>query len=236
VKQLTRVVHVPNAILAPIVAILCFLGAYVAKNDVFDIWIMVVLGLFAFAAQRAGYPTVPLILGFILAELIEANFHRALAVGFGSYSVFFVRPISLGLIVVTLCLCAFVVKNHEDTKTQSVTRGELFFAGLVTVILSIFLFSAFRYSSAVRLFPLIVSTTGLALTGYWLFNGLISTTPALRATPPHLRRGAGIPAFASLGLLVGYAALVPVVGLMIASVVFFLLVTFIARRREKESG
>ena len=51
VKQLTRAVHVPNVILAPVVATLCFLGAYVVKNYA-DIWIMVVLGLFAFAAQR----------------------------------------------------------------------------------------------------------------------------------------------------------------------------------------
>src|SRR5215471_829901 len=101
VKHLTRIVYVPNTILAPIVAILCFWGAYVAKNYVFDIWIMVVLGLFAFGAQRTGHPTVPLILGFILANLVEANFHRALAVGFGSYAIFFERPISLVMIVVT---------------------------------------------------------------------------------------------------------------------------------------
>src|SRR5213593_1814332 len=82
-----------------VIGILCFLGAYVTKNYVFDIWIMVVLGVFAMSVERNGYPTVPMILGFILADLIEANFHRALAIGFGSYSVFFERPISLVMIV-----------------------------------------------------------------------------------------------------------------------------------------
>ena len=229
VKQLTRVVNVPNAILAPIVAILCFLGAYVAKNDVFDIWIMVVLGLFAFAAQRGGYPTVPLILGFILAGLIEANFHRALAVGFGSYSVFFVRPISLGLIVVTCaCLAWPWIRRRRDVvgelETTGVSMGEFFFAGFVTLILSVFLFSAFRYSSAVRLFPMIVSITGLVLTAYWFLSALRSDKIKPLALNPI--------SFVWLGLLVAYAVLVPVTGLVVASGVFFLLVMFISHYTE----
>jgi hypothetical protein len=229
------------------VAILCFLGAYVAKNYVFDIWIMVVLGLFAFGAQRTGYPTVPMILGLILADLIEANFHRALSVGFGSYTVFFARPISLGMILV---ICLFVawpwildfyrqrrLASRETTEaldaigeveTSEVTAGELFFAGLVTLILSTFLFSAFRYSPEVRLFPVIVSTTGLALTAYWLFIAVRTKKikpPAFKDISP----ANGVPSLLFLGLLVAYALLVPVAGFIVASVGFFLFVMFVSR-------
>jgi putative tricarboxylic transport membrane protein len=83
------------------------MGAFAAKNYVFDIWIMVALGIFTFGAQRNGYPPVPMILGFILAEIIEANFHRALGVGFGSYAIFVNRPISLSMVVVTLGFLAW---------------------------------------------------------------------------------------------------------------------------------
>src|ERR1041385_7332052 len=190
VKHLTRIVYIPNTVLAPIVAILCFWGAYVAKNYIFDIWIMVVLGLFAFAAQRTGFPTVPLILGFILANLVEANFHRALAVGFGSYSIFVVRPISLAMIGVTCLFAAWPAfvslyrrrggggkpgAMEAIMESTAVSKGELYFAGLITLILLIFLSSASRYSSAVRLFPLIVSIIGLALTAYWFLIAARST-------------------------------------------------------------
>ena len=245
VKHLTRIVYIPNTILAPIVAILCFWGAYVAKNYVFDIWIMVVLGLFAFAAQRTGFPTVPLILGFILANLVEANFHRSLAVGFGSYSIFFLRPISLTMIVVTSFFAAWpaLVSLYRRWRAggtagpvdavpdveKTIGKGELLFAGLVTLILLVFLSSAFRYSPAVRLFPVIVSIISLALTAYWLVI-------AARATKikPATRNGVstrnGIPSLLSLGLLVAYALLVPVAGFIVASAVFFLLVMFVSRR------
>ena len=54
VKQLVRIVHVPTEVLVPMVAILCFLGAYVTKNYVFDIWIMVVLGVFALGGSATA--------------------------------------------------------------------------------------------------------------------------------------------------------------------------------------
>src|SRR3989449_7677784 len=172
VKQLVRIVHVPTEILVPMVAILCFLGAYVTKNYVFDIWIMVVLGVFALGAERNGYPTVPVILGFILADLIEANFHRALGVGFGSYAVFFTRPISLVMIVLVFLFGArpwameFYRRRRQGsrktTEPLSVKSGEFYFGGAVTLILLIFLLSSFRYSSEVRLFPVIVSSAQFA--------------------------------------------------------------------------
>jgi putative tricarboxylic transport membrane protein len=245
VKHLTRIVYIPNTILAPIVAILCFWGAYVAKNYVFDIWIMVVLGLFAFAAQRAGYPTVPLILGFILANLVEANFHRALAVGFGSYSIFFVRPISLTMIIVTCLFAAWpvlvsfyrrrtaaTVEGIRDVENTPVSKREFWFAGLVALVLLIFLFSALRYSSAVRLFPVIVSIIGLAFTGYWFF--FAARSPKVKPVAENgVSTGNGIPLFLCLGLLVAYALLVPVAGLIVASAVFFLLVMFVSRHTAR---
>src|SRR5438093_1616259 len=176
VKQLVRIVHVPTEILVPMVAILCFLGAYVTKNYVFDIWIMVVLGVFALGAERNGYPTVPMILGFILADLIEANFHRALGIGFGSYAVFLTRPISLVMIVLVFLFGArsWAMEvyrrrrkgSRKTTEPLNVKSGEFYFGGAVTLILLIFLLSSFRYSSEVRLFPVIVSSAGLALMAY----------------------------------------------------------------------
>jgi putative tricarboxylic transport membrane protein len=234
VKQLIRIVHVPTQILVPIVAILCFLGAYVTKNYVFDIWIMVVLGVFALAAERNGYPPVPMILGFILADLIEANFHRAISIGFGSYAVFFKRPISLVMIVL---VCLFVARpwamefhrhrregSRKTTEPLSVKLGEFYFGGIVTVILLTFLFSSLRYSSEVRLFPVIVSITGLVLMGYWLLTTM-SAGKIKQRRPEDIHSAVGVPAVLGVGSLGVYAMLVPAAGFITASMIFFVLVT-----------
>src|SRR6059036_640223 len=233
VKQLVRIVHVPTPILVPMVAILCFLGAYVTKNYVFDIWIMVALGVFSLAAERNGYPTVPMILGFILADLIEANFHRALGIGFGSYSVFFKRPISLVMIVL---VCLFVARpwamkffrrrregSRKTTGPLRVKWGELYFGGIVSAVLLTFLISSFRYSSEVRLFPLIVSGTGLVLVASWV----LTATRARRVKPPPAH-GSGVPVLFGIGLVGLYALLVPAAGFIAASMIFFLSVMFLS--------
>ena len=244
VKQLVRIVHVPTEILVPIVAILCFLGAYVTKNYVFDIWIMVVLGVFALGAQRNGYPTVPMILGFILADLVEANFHRALAIGFGSYAVFFTRPISLLMIVLVFLFGArpwaleFYRRRRQGsrktTEPFSVKSGEFYFGGAVTLILLIFLASSFRYSSEVRLFPVIVSAAGLVLMAYWLLT-TVSARKIERPISEDIHSARGVPAILGVLLVAVYALLVPAAGFIIASMSFFVLVMFLSHSRRESN-
>ena len=242
VKQLVRIVHVPTEILVPMVAILCFLGAYVTKNYVFDIWIMVVLGVFALGAERHGYPTVPMILGFILADLIEANFHRALGIGFGSYVVFFARPISLVMIVLVFLFGArswamevYRRRRQGSRKTREPLTdksGEFYFGGAVTLILLIFLLSSFRYSSEVRLFPVIVSSAGLVLMAYWLLTTM-SDRKIKQPSSEDIHSAGGVPAVLGVGLLGVYALLVPAAGFITASMSFFVLVMFLSRSRRE---
>jgi hypothetical protein len=177
-----------------------------------------------------------MILGFILADLIEANFHRALGVGFGSYTVFFKRPISLAMVIVTCLFVAwpwirdFYRRRRLDpgtTESADVHAGEFYFGGLVTLLLLTFLFSSFRYSSEVRLFPVIVSTIGLVLIVYWFFVVGRTATIKPRALK-NIRSSGGMPALVSLGLVAAYALLVPAAGFIAASMVFFLLVMFLS--------
>ncbi len=247
VKYLTKVVSVPNQILAPIIAILCFLGAYVAKNYVPDIAIMVVLGIFAFGASRNGFPTVPMILGFVLSSLIEGNFHRALGVGFGSYSIFFTRPIALAMIVIIVGFLAWpwivdMIRKRRaaagmtnealdaiaDEEKNQVSVGELLFGGFVILVLALFLYTSFSYSPDVRLFPVIVSGAGIILTALWIVGALRTGHITPFVFKGFKSAKGGMPFLATIGLLLGYVILLPLVGLSVASAVFFLVVVILS--------
>jgi hypothetical protein len=244
---MTKIVYIPNQILAPIIAILCFLGAYVAKNYVFDIWIMVALGIFAFFASRNGYPTVPMILGFILADLIEGNFHRSLGVGFGSPMIFVTRPIALVMLVITVVFIAWpwivdfikrrqvtsaktieVLSAITDEEVEEVSTGEIIMGGVVVAVLLVFLVTSFSYSAEVRLFPVIVCIVGLILSLYWLFVA-VRTKKITRSAFTGLSVGkGGMPWLIGLASLVVYALAVPVLGFLIASTLYFVLVPIFA--------
>ncbi len=252
VKYMARLVYIPNQILAPMVTILTFLGAYVAKNYVYDILIMTALGILSFGAVRSRYPTVPLILGFILGDLIEANFHRALGVGFGSATVFLKRPISVTLIVITLFFAAwpwianyirrtwFAARKESvvgeallgEEKESETTTVEVIFSGALGLILLASLIASLGYSPQVRLFPVIVSIVGLILSAYWLAGAARKK----KIKPLELKAkgfaSGQTPWWHSLALLLAYAILVPVAGLVPSSVLYFVSVAVLAGYRK----
>jgi putative tricarboxylic transport membrane protein len=255
VKYIAKVVYVPNQLLAPVVAVLCFLGAFAAKNYLFDIWIMVALGVFAFAANRSGFPTVPMILGFILTEIIEPNFHRALGVGFGSPLIFLQRPISAALVLITVIFLAwpwiadFIRKRRVVAKPAQAAEAsseiqlvdvlveeekeadtaEIVMGVVVISLLLLFLSVSLTYSPEVRLFPMIVSVTGLVLAVSRLVvavRGKKLAFPSLSAVLARPKEGMAWSW--TLALLVLYALAVPFLGLVVASGVFFVAVAFLS--------
>ncbi len=63
-----------------------------------------------------------MILGFILAPMMEENFRRSLLLSRGDFSVFFTRPISLGLLIAAVALVVIValpsIKNKREEAFQ----------------------------------------------------------------------------------------------------------------------
>ena len=54
--------------------------------------------------RRFDFPTAPVVVGMILGPLAEAQMRNAVAIGEGSWSIFWQRPMSLALIVVVLAV------------------------------------------------------------------------------------------------------------------------------------
>ena len=94
IRLFARVLSVPKHILLPVIMVLCCVGAYGLNNRIFDVWAVLVFGLLAFALQKGGFPTAPIILGFVLGPMIETNLLRGMMQSKGSFLPFLTRPIS----------------------------------------------------------------------------------------------------------------------------------------------
>lgn len=98
-KSLIYVTRVPGRVLAPILLVLVMVGAYAAENSPFDVMFVFVFGMLGVAMERLGYNRPALLLGFVLGETIERYFQ----VSMNAYGpLFFLRPISIGIIVAAL--------------------------------------------------------------------------------------------------------------------------------------
>ena len=99
-----KLIKIPYSYLFPFIFLFCLLGTYSLRNTVFDVGVMILFGIVGFLMKKFAYEPAPLILAFILGPLFEEHFRRSLIMSYGSFSVFFVRPISLFFIVLAILL------------------------------------------------------------------------------------------------------------------------------------
>lgn len=97
-----RLLTVPAYVLMPVVTIVCFLGVYALSHSVFDIYLMVGVGVFGYLLRKLDIPLVPVILGLLLGDQMEVNLRRALNLSSGNWGVLFSSPLAITLWVLVL--------------------------------------------------------------------------------------------------------------------------------------
>ena len=104
VKMLT----IPYRHLYPAILVFCCIGVYTVNNTNFDIFMTAIFGIAGYLFFKLGCEAPPLLLGFVLGPMMEENFRRALLLARGDFTVFFTRPLSLGLLIAAAALVVIV--------------------------------------------------------------------------------------------------------------------------------
>jgi len=99
-----QVLKIPFRILIPIIVVMCVVGAYSVNNSVTDIFVMLFFGIVGYLMKKLSLDAAPLILAFVLGPIMENSFRQALILSSGSIKIFFVRPISLSMLIIALLL------------------------------------------------------------------------------------------------------------------------------------
>ncbi|MEO7127797.1 MAG: tripartite tricarboxylate transporter permease, partial [Rhodoferax sp.] len=102
VRPMLQVLKVPRNILMPIIFMLCTVGAFAVASRLFDVYVMVAIGIGAYFLRRRGYEMAPFVLGMVLGPLLDKSLRRGLVLSDGSLLPFFTRPISMVLATVTI--------------------------------------------------------------------------------------------------------------------------------------
>ena len=89
VPLFAAILRVPFSVIAPIMIVICAIGAYTVHNAIFDVWMMVVFGVAGYVFKKLSYPLAPLVLAIVLGDRAEASFRQAMLVSQGDMSIFF---------------------------------------------------------------------------------------------------------------------------------------------------
>jgi putative tricarboxylic transport membrane protein len=94
--------------LMPFVGIICLIGAYSTRNDLFDVWVMIVAGILGFYLRRWRFPVAPLLIGLVLGPITEKSFRQASILFKGNFLLMIERPITLSLLLMALVFLIFI--------------------------------------------------------------------------------------------------------------------------------
>lgn len=99
-KQVVKVLQIPPPVFMPIIGVLCIIGSYALGLNVFNLYLMIPVGIICYFLSEMGYPIAPLVIGVILGPMADENLRRALMVSQGSFEPMFTRPVCLVLLLV----------------------------------------------------------------------------------------------------------------------------------------
>jgi putative tricarboxylic transport membrane protein len=131
VSLFVAVLRIPYTYLYPLIIMFCILGVYEVSHSIVDVWIMLIMGLLGYALRKFNFDPAPLVLGLVIAPIFEQSLRQSLIMSNGNYTIFFNRPISLGLFAVSIGLLVlsavtFVLKRKDwRTELAEAEAGEV---------------------------------------------------------------------------------------------------------------
>ncbi len=123
VRIWVRLLSVPYSVLFPAILVFCAIGVYSAQYATFDLYLAALFGLAGYIFRKLDCEPAPFILGFVLGPMLEEQFRRSLVVSHGDFAIFFQRPVSLGMLIVTALLIVMMVSSARRRKIQEISTG-----------------------------------------------------------------------------------------------------------------
>ena len=126
IPVLVELISVPSRLISPVVAVLCFIGAFAASNEMINIYIMIAAAVLGYFMAKYKYPTFNMLLAFVLTPTIEKNFYRSLMVNNGSFSLYWTKPIIVAFLLITaaLMVAPTIMKKVRKNKPAAAAQAE----------------------------------------------------------------------------------------------------------------
>ena len=83
------ILRVPFSIIAPVIIVVCAVGAFTVHNAMFDVWLMLGFGVLGYLFKKLDYPMAPMVLALVLGDRAEDSFRQAMLLSQGSLNIFF---------------------------------------------------------------------------------------------------------------------------------------------------
>ena len=104
VPLFASILRIPFSIIAPVIVVICAIGAYTVHSAMLDIWFMMAFGVIGYLFKKLDYPLAPLVLALVLGDKAEDSFRQAMLVSQGELSIMWSNPLVGGITALALIL------------------------------------------------------------------------------------------------------------------------------------
>jgi len=99
-----NLLRIPYSFLYPSILAFATLGVYAVNYSLVDVWIMTCSGLLGYLLRQFDFEIAPIVLGLVLAPMLELSFRQSLAMSAGDFAIFVSRPIAAVMLLMGLVL------------------------------------------------------------------------------------------------------------------------------------
>jgi putative tricarboxylic transport membrane protein len=93
VPLFAAILRVPFSIIAPVILVICAIGAFTVHSSLFDVWLMVIFGVLGYVFKKLDYPMAPLVLALVLGDRTEDSFRQSMLMSQGNMGIFFANAL-----------------------------------------------------------------------------------------------------------------------------------------------
>jgi putative tricarboxylic transport membrane protein len=119
VPLFAAILRVPFSIIAPVILVICAVGAYTVHNSMFDVWMMMIFGVVGYAFNKLGYPLPPLVLAIVLGDRAEESFRQAMLGSQGSLAIFWSNWLVGSIMTLGVILLLWPIVSWLSEKRRS---------------------------------------------------------------------------------------------------------------------
>jgi putative tricarboxylic transport membrane protein len=121
VPMFAALMRIPFFIIAPLIVVICAVGAYSVSNSFLDVVLMMGFGIVGYLFKKLHYPLAPLVLAMVIGDKAEDAFRQSMLMSRGSLGIFFGNTLvtTLVLLGVALLVVPVIFQTIEKFRTPA---------------------------------------------------------------------------------------------------------------------
>jgi putative tricarboxylic transport membrane protein len=112
VPAFAALMRIPFSIIAPLIVIVCTVGAYAVSNSYLDVLLMLGFGVLGYLFKKLAYPLAPLVLAIVIGDKAEDAFRQSMLMSKGTLAIFFSNTLVTSLVLAAIALLLLPLVLH----------------------------------------------------------------------------------------------------------------------------